>query len=275
MTDGFSCADKETLVSYVYGECDAATRDQVDAHLAVCPECTDEIRGFGLVRTTLAEWTPPARAVGFRLVRDEAIEAAPASAHVLRPPRWWQTSMPLFARAAAAVLLVAGGAALANVEVRYDKDGLVVRTGWQHPGGPVAGVSPVAASGGVEQAARLPGEATSAGWQTELTALEQRLRNEMRVQIASTRPASSPSMVRAANAGFDEKQFMTRVRALLDESERRQQNEMAYRLSLVAGDQMQRRNEMMMRVQQGIGLDSSRVRPKTTLFDVSLKKQPE
>ena len=70
------------------------------------------------VRASLA-WTPPAEAAGFRIVSDQAV-AVPA-ATVLRPARWWRQSLPSLARVAAAVLLFAGGAALANVDVRFSK----------------------------------------------------------------------------------------------------------------------------------------------------------
>ena len=73
----FSCTDKDTLVAYIYGECDAATRGAVDAHLAGCPACADEVAGFGVVRDTLSQWSAPERAGGFRLVRDEEAPRPP------------------------------------------------------------------------------------------------------------------------------------------------------------------------------------------------------
>ena len=126
----FSCTDKDTLIAYVYGECDDALRGAVEAHLATCAACADEVGGFGRVRTTLSEWAPPDRVGSFRLVREEEA-AAPAPARILRPARWWQAPVLALAKVAAGILLFAGGAALANLEVRYDSGGFVVRTGWQ------------------------------------------------------------------------------------------------------------------------------------------------
>ena len=97
------------------------TRRSVEAHLDTCPACTEEVRGFARVRETLAQWAPPDRVGGYRLVRDDGADA-PAPGKVLRPARWWQTPVPALARVAAAILLFAGGAALANLDVRYDKE---------------------------------------------------------------------------------------------------------------------------------------------------------
>ncbi len=134
MTDGFTCTDKETLITYLYGECDPAERRLVESHLGGCSACAQEVEAFRGVRGTLAAWAPPERATGFRIVAEEALEPPEVrTATVLRHRRWWQAPMPGLMKAAAAILLFAGGAAVANLEVRYDSDGLVVRTGWMRP----------------------------------------------------------------------------------------------------------------------------------------------
>ncbi len=127
----FSCTDKDTLIAYVYGECDDELRAAVEAHLSTCAACADEVGGFGRVRTTLSAWTPPDRIGSFRLVREEEV-AAHAPARILRPARWWQAPVPALAKVAAGILLFAGGAALANLDVRYDSGGFAIRTGWQN-----------------------------------------------------------------------------------------------------------------------------------------------
>ena len=45
--------------------------------------------------------------------------------NVLRPARWWNT-VPVWAQAAAAILVLAAGAAIANVQVRSGPDGFSV-----------------------------------------------------------------------------------------------------------------------------------------------------
>jgi hypothetical protein len=251
----FSCDDKETLVAYLYGECDEATSRLVEAHAAACAACAGELAGLGGVRMTLAAWAPPDRATGFKLVRDDA--PGPAGATVLRPARWWQAPLPGWARAAAAVLLVAGGAAAANIEVRYDRDGLVVRTGWQRPVA-VAGQA-VPAPHVVPATAPAPDP-----WRADLDAVARQLRDEFHQQLAESR-AGAPVQVRAASS-LDEKRVLALLDGRLAETEQRWQNELAYRVSLAG------------RVSPGLGITQpmpSRVRPTTIsnlFFSDPLKK---
>jgi anti-sigma factor RsiW len=291
----FSCTDKDTLIAYVYGECDDARRTAVEAHLATCAACADEVGGFGRVRTTLSEWTPPDRVGSFRLVREEEV-AAQAPARILRPARWWQAPVPALARVAAGVLLFAGGAALANLEVRYDNGGFSVRTGWQKgsPAGvreavdqlaaPVAQATPATtvASAPAGPPAQQPSGA-DAPWRTEMASLERQLRDEFHQQLTTVRAASAvarPVGVPAA-VSADERRFMGAVQAMIDDSAERQQLWTSYRINQVMGDiQVQRRADLA-RVQQNFDrLDAvpaaiTAPRDRTypnNLFPVTLKK---
>ncbi len=268
----FTCADKDTLIAYVYGECDAATRGTIDAHLAGCAACSEEVAGFGMVRESLSQWTAPGRAGGFRLVRDD--EPAAVTATVLRPARWWQSTVPSLARVAAAILLLAGGAALANLEVRYDSDGFVVRTGWQKATPSPAQVAAEASAPAPQPAASAPGAtpADAAPWRAELAALQRQMRDEFRQQVATVRAsAPAPTTVQAAaGEGFDEARFMQRVYTALDESERRQQLNVATYMSRLASDLQAGRTIDMRR----IGVDLPPALPPqrqrgTNLFDVA------
>ncbi len=272
----FNCTDKDTLVAYVYGECDAATGGSVEAHLAVCPACAAEVAGFGMVRESLSQWAPPDRVGGFRLVRDGEEASAPAAGKVLRPARWWQAPLPALAKVAAAVLLVAGGAALANLEVRYDKDGFVVRTGWQKPA-IVQVAAQVPRATPASQSIAAGTAADPAAFRAEFAALERQLRDEFRQQIAAVKaaaPAPAPVQV-AGNVSVDENRLMQRVYTALEESERRQQVNVATYMSRLASDLQAGRAIDMRR----IGFDTlppalpPQTKPKSgMLFDVSLKK---
>jgi hypothetical protein len=246
MSREFSCSDKETLIGYIYGECADEDRRIVETHLGSCAACAEEVSGLGGVRQALAEWVPPAEAGGFRIVRDEP-EAASATAAVLRPARWWSRPLPGWARAAAAVLLFAGGAALANLDVRYGADGLTIRTGWQHPAAAAEqrpAATPVVTAASTQSAAP---------WRADLAALERQLRTDFSAQFAAR--AAAAQQVSAAPT--DERQLMTRVRSMIDdsvgESERRWQRELADRVVQVQGEfGLQRRSDQV-RMLQALG----------------------
>ena len=88
------------------------------------------------------------------------------------PVRWWNT-VPVWAQAAAAILVLAAGAAIANVQVRSGPDGFSVSTGWTQP----AVVTAPASSAPADEA-----------WKPALVALEQQLRNEIRAQRRDADP---------------------------------------------------------------------------------------
>jgi len=287
----FSCTDKDTLVAYVYGECDDALRTTVESHLATCAACADEVSGFGRVRTALSEWAPPDRVGSFRLVREEEV-AAQAPARILRPARWWQAPVPALAKVAAGILLFAGGAALANVEVRYGNDGFSVRTGWQRTppadareaadqraaasaqAAPAAAVVPVVAPDRQVAGADAP-------WRIEMASLERQLRDEFRRQLTAARaagatagPVGVPTAVTA-----DERRFMGAIQAMIDDSAQRQQLWTSYRISQVMGDLQAQRRADLARVQQNLdrldALPATNTAPRgpmDNLFPVSLKK---
>jgi hypothetical protein len=285
----FSCTDKDTLIAYVYGECDDALRGAVEAHLATCAACADEVGGFGRVRTTLSEWTPPDRVGSFRLVREEEA-AAPAPARILRPARWWQAPVPVLAKVAAGILLFAGGAALANLEVRYDSGGFSVRTGWQKtsPAGarevvdqraaPVAQAVPVPAAAPAQ-----PPAGADAPWRTDMASLERQMRDEFRQQLTTVRAASAatgPVGVPTA-ATADERRFMGVIQAMIDDSAQRQQLWTSYRINQVMGEFQTQRRADLARVQQNLdrldAVPSAITAPRgqplmNNLFPVTLKK---
>ena len=121
MSEKSSCIEKEALVDYLYGECDADARRGVDAHLRSCARCAGEIESLRGVRRTIEAWEPPGADLGFRVVADAD-----------RPPariRW----RPAWALAAAAVLAVAA-ALIVRPEVQVRSGEMVLRIGWSDGG---------------------------------------------------------------------------------------------------------------------------------------------
>src|SRR3954452_10627288 len=115
------CDSKDLLVSFLYDELDGAQKQAFRTHMLSCAECRDELAELRGARRHLNLWAPPEPDLGFQIVR-----TAPIPAPVIRRLN------PVWGLAAAAVLVLAAGAAVANVEVQYGAEGLVLRTGWAH-----------------------------------------------------------------------------------------------------------------------------------------------
>ena len=230
MTMKAACDRREDLVTYLYDETTPAERSAIEAHLAACPACRQEIDDLRGVRARLAAWAPPEPELGFRVVRD-----APARA------RWsgWRAPAWGLGLAAAAALVLAAAAAVANLEVRYDAQGMTVRTGWRAP---AAGPVPTAATAAP---APLPVAAgAGAPWRAELQAVEQRLRREIRAL-----PVAAPAAAAAANQAGPLRQVST----LISESEARQQRELSLRIAQLMRDLDEQRRADWARISQGFG----------------------
>ena len=217
MTESFVCGDHGALVSYLYDECAPGERRTIGAHVAICSLCAEELATLGATREQLAAWTPPDAQLGFRIVSDAA------AAKVLRPSRWWQQPMPAWAQAAAAALIFATGLSL----------------------GVLRGVMPAAAN---PETARSQPAATVASatpvTHAELAALEQRLRSEV----------SHPAAVsESTSASADETRILQRVRAMIDESDQRQQRELAFRTAEMMRDVDAQRSDDMARIERTLG----------------------
>ena len=224
MTETFQCGDNPALVGYMYGECDPAERRVIGRHLAVCPACAAELEALGATRIQLAAWTPPEARLGFRMVSDASpfdfAQGRPFDGVRLAPSvvegaqRWWAQPVPAWAQAAAAAVIFATGLSLG------------VWRGTSSDGTASVGNSPVTA------ALTPAGAAANLASAGDLTALEQRLRSEM----ALLRPSAPSAAGTSRTASVSEADILARVRALIDESEQRQQRELALRTAQVVRD---------------------------------------
>ncbi len=205
------CDDKSLLMAYLYDECDTDERRLVEQHLAGCATCTAELEQLRGVRGALREWTPPEQALGFRVVREETV--------VPGPSRWWSrgaTRVPAWAQLAAAVLVLAIGAAIANLDVRIGNGALTIHTGWQK--------APAV------QQAQAPAAATP--WRADLAAVERQLHQEISALPAAVSARAvdggGAATARPAAAGRlsaeDRAAMLRQVQALLDDVGRRQQS---------------------------------------------------
>jgi hypothetical protein len=224
------CQDKERLITYLYGEDTAADREAVEAHLARCGDCDAEVDGLRAARGGLAEWQAPDVALGFRLVREPA------------RPAWRRWPLPVWAALpAAAALVLAAGAAIAHLEVRYDRDGVTVRSGWQRT---LPAVAPAP-----QAIATAPATPRDDAWKEALAETERRLRAEFASAGAPAKPAPPASPPAAAAFRMDPAQ----VRALIEASERRQQRELALRITEVVQDIEAQRRADLVQIDENLG----------------------
>ena len=122
MSITFTCDDKQTLVAYLYGEIDHA--DAPGGRRAPRARARRARRKSPRSATCDRSWAcgcRPTSELDFTIVKKS--ELPPAT--VLRPARWWST-VPAWAQAAAAILVLAAGAAIANVQVTSGPDGFSV-----------------------------------------------------------------------------------------------------------------------------------------------------
>ena len=241
MTHELSCNQQPALVDLLYEECEPEERRRLQAHVAVCGVCATELRRLRSVQRDLQAWSPPEQELGFRIVQERArVETFDATSNTRRDPVRSRWAIPSWAAAAAAALVLAAGAAIANLEVRYGGDGLTVRTGWKRP-------APVAAPAAVGV-----GDA-SPQWRSELASLERRLRREFSSQApASVAPLMSARAAERVSADRDA-ELMRRVRTLIDENNRQVRRELALRLTDFARDSEATRRADLVRIERGLG----------------------
>jgi hypothetical protein len=219
----------DLLIAYLYDEIEPAQRAAFSAHLNGCGRCTRELHALRGVRSTLASWAPPELARALTVVPAPASHQAQDASPVPRYSRSWH-DVPGWAQVAAAILVLGVSAAVANVEVRRDDRGWTLRTGWSKPA-PVAAVV-------------APSTVTAKPWRADLAALEGQLHAEMKAAQPRTVPA----------AAMSDADLQRRVHAMVEESERRQERELALRVAEVVRDVNAQRQADLVKIDRSLGL---------------------
>jgi len=225
--------DKELIVGYIYGELSRDEREALNEHLAFCADCRVEIEELRSARQHLTLWAPPEPDLGFRVIRGGA---APAPALPRR-----SRLAAAFTYAAAAAIVLAAGAAIANLEVRYGADGLVVRTGWTREG---TAATDTRTASTITTAGAVPASTNG-----DFAALDQRLRQ---IESVLNAPAVAGFQT-TADTRMSDAEMLRRVRQIVSDAEQRQQTDVAHRLLDVArAFDLQRRADIAY-FQQGLG----------------------
>jgi hypothetical protein len=210
--------DREAvIVAYLYDDVDAAERVAFESHVTSCLVCRSELADFRGVRSTIAKWAPPVPERAFSLASESRAASFEPRAASHEPRAWWH-QVPVWAQLAAAMLVLGVSASIANLDVRYDRaNGLNVRTGWTKP---------------AAQLSQTTQPADSAPWRAELAAMREQLQSEMRAQAATVRATAAP----ASQPVMSDAQLTQRVRLLIEESEKKQDQELALHLMQLQKD---------------------------------------
>jgi hypothetical protein len=224
MSHTFQCGDHAGLASYLYDECEPEERTAIAAHLARCVGCAEELEMLSGTRAQLASWRPPDAQLGFQVIRGQGSGARDQGSgardqKVLRPARWVRQPLPAWAQAAAAIAIFGIGL-------------------W-------IGVARGSMNEASVTSATAPATAPAAVSASDLASLERRLRTEM-AQLRNDTAASSPQRVGDA-------QLLARVRAMIEESELRQQRELALRTAEVVSDFDAQRRGDLARIERTFG----------------------
>jgi anti-sigma factor RsiW len=219
--------NQDALLDYLYEEGNPADRLAIAKHLQECAACAVAVLEFQNVRGMLSHWTPPAADVGFRIVQDAGQSPSESPDHRTRGG-WWRgpgfsraTARP-WLQAAAAVLLFAAGMAVSQLHVDYGDGRLIVRTRAATP----ANIRNASIT--------LPPDVNAPNRTFDPDEFERQL-------IARLGPNASPE------------QLLQRVRAMIDQSEQRQQRELALRLSQVSREVDTQHQADLLKIQQDFG----------------------
>lgn len=255
MNDVTHCPDPETLLVLLYDDEGAPTeRASLQAHVDRCPRCAAFLRSLETTRGALGAWHAPRLPLGFALVRTEPRSRVRSAA--------WVGGL-----AAAAVLVLAAAASLARIDITYNDQGLRIRTGVSAvgPEGRAAavlpGVSPAGASRGTPGTGPAPVAAwvTSAAngeppWRADLDLLATQIRADVTRIVRDAPSVAPPATMRVAVApptgpvrpDVAQADLLKRMQDLLDQSEVRQQQNLALRVTELGRQfELQRQNDIV------------------------------
>jgi anti-sigma factor RsiW len=226
----------ETIVAYLYGELEADDRAAFDRHVMACAPCRAELADLREVRSELSHWASP-----------ELAGPIPVNLDLPRPAMnvglaQRRRTIPVWAQAIAATVLLGAALGIANLDVSYSASaGLSIRTGWRHP-------DAVVTTADVAGAPVAPSASVAAPWAADLAAVERDLRSAL-----DARPQPASAVVSSSDDAT-----LRKVRQLVQDSERRQQSELALRVAEAVRELQMQRQADLVKIDRTLGLMQSR-----------------
>lgn len=210
----------DALLDYLYEEGDPGERLAIAKHLQECAPCAVAVLEFQNVRGMLSDWTPPGSQLGFRVVREaEGAPGAPSMPVATREKSWgWGPTTKGMLQAAAAIVIFVSGMAASQLDVEYRDGTVIVRMQSDAP------VTP-----------------------------PDNIRNDS-IMLYPESLVSVPDAPSDINSGENERdRLLQRVRSMIDQSEQRQQRELALRLSQVTREVDTQHQADLLKIQQDFG----------------------
>lgn len=248
------CPGPDLLITLLYDdEGDHLERTDLETHVAGCPACAELLGNLSAARGTLSAWRAPRLPLGFAVV--------PAR------QRAWQRALAIGGGAAAAVLVLAGAAGLSGLELTWNDQELTLRTGLARGATQAsAATSPAVMAPAAAAAARSSdawvsrASAEDAPWRADFDLLATQLHREFeeRTRTAETRLASAMASATRAQApvpgstAIDQERFFARMAELIEQSEVRQQQNLALRVAELGREFQLRRQADLAQFQQGL-----------------------
>jgi len=229
MNDIFQCGDSAALVAYLYDECAPDELVLIAAHIKGCASCASEVDALRATRQTLAAWTPPELALGFRITREDE----PRPAKILEPKiAWWRAPLPAWAQVAAALVIFGAGLSVGAVRNTAPEQAIATTPSIV----PVV-AQPVASSVSPDDLARL----------------------EARIKAELTQLRSSSNTATAVVTRGSDEALLAQVKTLIEQSEENQRRDFTVRMVDLAGNIETQRRVDLASVRQQMGLQQGAI----------------
>jgi hypothetical protein len=266
-------------------------RRTLTRHIETCERCAAEFAALGGVRQSLREWAEPEMALGFRVVAEPPRRAGWLSN--LGLPSWAMPALPLAAAAvivlgaalglarldvqydangfrlrtgwgASGDAVLASSGQASNGQASNGQPGMQATTA--AAAGPISlappGTTPSGTSATAMPVSLAPPPASTAAtpWRNDLVALERQIRQEM-IALRRSGAAAGDAVVTAAShlegdpstPLTSDQALLRRIQQLIDQSEVRQQQNLALRVAELSRDFDVSRRTDLVRMEQGFG----------------------